>query len=60
MRRLSATEKQRIVRDVLIARTVRRAGALLVTENLRDFKMISASALVRVISGADYFGRRSQ
>ena len=58
--RLSATEKQGIVRDVLIARTVRRAGALLVTENLRDFKMIRRFCAVRVISGADYFGRRSE
>lgn len=54
--RLPATEKQRLVRDVLIARTVRRAGALLVTENLGDFKMISRFCAVRVISGADYFG----
>ncbi|HEV7377440.1 MAG TPA: hypothetical protein VGN95_22175 [Pyrinomonadaceae bacterium] len=35
--KLPAAEKQRIIRDVLIARTARRAGALLVTDNLKDF-----------------------
>jgi hypothetical protein len=53
--KLPYADKQRIVRDVLIARTVKRAGALLVTDNLRDFKTISRYCNVRVISGKDFF-----
>src|SRR5687767_903922 len=37
---MPAAEVQRITRDVLIARTVRREGALLVTENVADFELI--------------------
>lgn len=54
--RLPAEEKQRIIRDVLIARTVKRAGALLVTNNLKDFQRIRPYCAVRVTSGAEYFG----
>jgi predicted nucleic acid-binding protein len=53
--KLPYADKQRIVRDVLIARTVKRAGALLVTDNLRDFKTISRYCNVRVTSGRDFF-----
>ena len=53
--RLHPQEKQRIIRDVLIARTARRAGALLVTNNLGDFEMIQRFCNVRVKSGADFF-----
>jgi len=53
--KLPAVEKQRIIRDVLIARTARRAGALLVTDNVRDFKVISRFCAVRVISGEKFF-----
>ncbi|HEX8069366.1 MAG TPA: hypothetical protein VF546_05415 [Pyrinomonadaceae bacterium] len=35
--RLPPTEQQRIIRDVLIARSARAVGALLVTDNTRDF-----------------------
>ncbi|MEN3332758.1 MAG: hypothetical protein V7641_2123 [Blastocatellia bacterium] len=38
--RLQGSEKQGIIRDVLIARTVKRAGALLVTDNIKDFQRI--------------------
>lgn len=55
--KLAAAEKQRIIRDVLIARTAKRAGALLVTDNLGDFKTIRRFCAVRVISGKNYFGR---
>lgn len=54
--RLPAEEKQRIIRDVLIARTAKRAGALLVTNNLKDFARIKRFCAVRIISGAAYFG----
>jgi hypothetical protein len=53
--RLPAEEKQRLIRDVLIARTAKRAGALLVTNNLKDFERIKRFCAVRIISGAAYF-----
>src|SRR5918912_339209 len=56
--KLPAAEKQRIIRDVLIARTVRRAGALLVTDNVSDFRLISRFCAVRVAAGRQYFNRR--
>jgi len=56
--RLPAIEKHRIVRDVLIARTARRAGALLVTDNVKDFQMIRRFCPVRMARGSDYFRRK--
>jgi predicted nucleic acid-binding protein len=53
--KLPASEKQRIIRDVLIARTARRAGALLVTDNLKDFKLIARFCAVRAMVGRQYF-----
>ena len=53
---LHPDEKSRMVRDVLIAVTVRRAGALLVTENVDDFKAIRRFCKVRFQSGSKYFG----
>jgi predicted nucleic acid-binding protein len=38
--RLHPDEKARIIRDVLIARTARSVGALLVTDNIAHFEMI--------------------
>jgi predicted nucleic acid-binding protein len=52
---LPAGEKQRIIRDVLIARTVRRANALLVTDNAKDFSAIGRFCAVRTVGAADYF-----
>jgi predicted nucleic acid-binding protein len=54
--KLPPAEKQRIIRDVLIARTARREGALLVTNNVADFKLIQSFCNVRVTSGKEYFG----
>ncbi len=54
--RLQQNEKARLVRDALIAVTARRAGALLVTDNLADFEKIRAYCKVKVMSGRDYFG----
>ena len=56
--KLPAAEKQRIIRDVLIARTVRRAGALLVTDNVSDFKLIARFCAARTVMGRKFFGRR--
>jgi len=53
---MSAAEGQRITRDVLIARTVKREGALLVTENVGDFELIARYCRVRYKSGREYFG----
>ena len=55
--RVSKAEQQRIIRDVLIARTARRAGALVVTDNLSDFEKIRYFCAVRLRSGAEHFGR---
>jgi predicted nucleic acid-binding protein len=54
--KLHPDDKQRIIRDVLIARTARRAGAIVVTDNRSDFEMIARFCPVRIISGAKYFG----
>ncbi|MGH9822752.1 MAG: type II toxin-antitoxin system VapC family toxin [Blastocatellia bacterium] len=60
--RLSDQEKQRIVRDVLIARCVKRSGATLVTDNLKDFKAIHRFCSLKIKSGREFFsstgGRR--
>ena len=53
--KLQDSEKQRIIRDVLIARTVKRAGALLVTDNLKDFQRIRRFCRIRLVSGHEYF-----
>ena len=55
--KLPATEKQRIIRDVLIARTARRAGALLITDNVKDFKLIARFCAVRTMTGKRYFNQ---
>jgi hypothetical protein len=44
---------------VLIARTVKRLGGLLVTDNTRDFKMIKQFCNVRIQSGREYFGQQT-
>jgi predicted nucleic acid-binding protein len=46
---------QRITRDVLIARTAKRAGAMLVTDNTKDFELIKNFCNVKTISGKDFF-----
>lgn len=56
--KLHPAEKHRIVRDVLIARTARRAGALLVTDNMKDFEMIRRLCAVRTVRGAEYFRKK--
>lgn len=53
--KLQDSEKQGIIRDVLIARTVKDAGALLVTNNVKDFQRIRKFCNVRLMSGAEYF-----
>lgn len=57
--KLHPAEKHRIVRDVLIARTARRAGALLVTDNVKDFEMIRRFCSVRTVRGREYFRQKT-
>ncbi|HEX8097777.1 MAG TPA: type II toxin-antitoxin system VapC family toxin [Pyrinomonadaceae bacterium] len=52
--RTSKAEQQRILRDVLIARTARRAGAWVVTDNVSDFEKIRPFCNVRVITPAKF------
>jgi predicted nucleic acid-binding protein len=54
--KLSPDDKQRIIRDVLIARTVKRENARLVTGNIKDFELIKRFCNIKLISGKDYFG----
>ena len=54
--KLHPNEKQRIIRDVLIARTVRRVNGLLITDNIDDFKRIKKFCNVRLQSGKAFFG----
>ena len=56
--RLPDTEKHRIISDVLIAVTARRARALVVTDNVKDFERIRSYCDVRIMRGTDFFGRR--
>lgn len=53
--KLAAEEKYRITNDVLIARTAKRAGVMVVTDNTKDFEMIQRFCSVRLMSGAEYF-----
>jgi predicted nucleic acid-binding protein len=53
--KMNPDEKQRIIRDVLIARCVRRANGLLVTNNMKDFERIKKFCNVRIQSGQEFF-----
>ncbi len=55
--KLHPDDKQRIIRDVLIARTARRAGAAIVTDNVKDFQQINRFCRVKIISGDEYFSQ---
>lgn len=44
--------------NVLIARTAKRAGVIVVTDNVNDFKKIRNFCDVTVISGSKYFSSR--
>lgn len=53
---LSRVEQQRILHDVLIARTARREGVLIVTSNIKDFERIRPYCSVRVMDPNTFFG----
>lgn len=54
--KIIAQEKYRLTNDVLIARTAKREGVTVVTDNARDFEMIRRFCAVKIVSSADYFG----
>jgi len=54
--KLPTAEVQRIMRDTMIASTVKRANAVLVTDNIKDFERIRSFCDVKIINGSDYFG----
>jgi predicted nucleic acid-binding protein len=56
--KLPYSEKHRIISDVLIAITARRAQATIVTDNLKDFATIGYYCKVKAESASTYFGRR--
>jgi predicted nucleic acid-binding protein len=53
--KMAINEKYRIINDVLIARTAKREGVSVVTDNLRDFEKIKKFCNVRLIRAADFF-----
>jgi hypothetical protein len=53
--KMSTDQKHRIIHDVLIARTAKRAGIAVVTDNLKDFEAIQRFCKVRLIGGDEYF-----
>lgn len=53
--KISTDEKYRLTNDVLIARTARRAGVAIVTDNVKDFERIKHFCNVGVIKGNDFF-----
>ena len=56
--RMSVGERHRIINDVLIARTTKRAGVTVVTDNVSDFEKIRNFCDVKVISGSEYFSNQ--
>jgi predicted nucleic acid-binding protein len=54
--KMSADQKYRITHDVLIARTAKRAGVIVVTNNVKDFELIQQFCNVRLMSDEEYFG----
>src|SRR6266571_3219107 len=54
---MSQAEQQRVLRDVLIARTARREGVLVITSDISDFARIQPYCDVRVMHPNDFFIR---
>jgi len=53
--KMTADQKHRISHDVLIARTAKRAGVTVITDNIKDFEAIQKFCNVRVMSSGVYF-----
>jgi predicted nucleic acid-binding protein len=54
--KISVDERLRITNDVLLARTARSEGVVIVTDNAGDFDKIRPLCAVKTVSGEDYFG----
>ncbi len=52
--RMSAEVRHRMINDVLIARTAKRAGVTIVTHNVEHFKQIKRYCAVSLIDAANY------
>jgi predicted nucleic acid-binding protein len=55
--RMRAGASQRMALDALIAASARRWRATVITENYSDFKAIQRYCRVKIVRGADFFGR---
>lgn len=56
-RGMSQAEQQRVLRDVLIARTAKREGVMVITSDLSDFARIQSYCNVRVSHPNEFFIR---
>ena len=54
--KISVDERLRITNDVMLARTAKREGVVIVTDNTSDFDKIRPMCAVKTVSGEDYFG----
>ncbi len=57
---MSPDVRCRMINDVLIARTAKRAGVSVVTYNMRHFERIKRYCAVKVINAAEYFAKSSR
>jgi predicted nucleic acid-binding protein len=48
-------EQRRLIRDTLIARTAKREGVTVITEDVEDFAKIQRFCAVKIIHPKDYF-----
>ena len=55
LQKITTEHANRVLRDVMIARTAVRVGALIITENIRDFEEISYFSSVKYASPKDFF-----
>jgi predicted nucleic acid-binding protein len=55
--KMSPEVRCRLINDVLIARTAKRAGVTVVTYNMRHFEQIKRYCDVKLINAVDHFGR---
>lgn len=54
--KISVDERLRITNDVLLARTAKREGVIIVTDNTGDFDKIRPLCAAKTVTGEDYFG----
>ncbi len=58
--RLHPNKIQKMFRDTLIAVSVHRVHALLITDNVKDFEAIKRYCKVRIKSGTDFFAEHKK